>query len=405
MKKICASLSAVSVFRSAVHLPALQWIKQFFWGLYTEQLAPEELFEQYAAIFFALVEEEDIDFGTYLRRHLRFDENPFARAAAEGEVHPLLRRAAERDVELLNQLVMLDCSAIKAEMKDIFAEQYGDLIDGLPRWEVGAPLALEELAEAYRYDGYGLFARGHSFIWRNGEIELVAHPDRIRWEDMVGYTWQREAVMHNTRALIEGKMAANVLLHGDSGTGKSATVKALLHVPEFYNLRVIEVDREGLADLYRLMQLLAGKSQKFILFIDDLSFAGEDRVFSALKSILEGGLGMRPQNVVVYATSNRRHMVRETFGDRRGDDIHVAETIQENISLSDRFGLRVPYLALSKQEYLETVDRLAAQWNISADREMLHREAGGWEIAHGGRTPRVARQFIEYVASGQGTFA
>ena len=154
------------------------------------------------------------------------------------------------------------------------------------------------------------------------------------------------------------------------------------------------MQKEELADLPSLIRSLEGRRRKFILFIDDLAFDQDDRTYSVLKTILEGGLERRPANVAIYATSNRRHLVRQTFSDRAGDEVDAFETIQEKTSLSDRFGLRIPYLALGKPEYLDMVERMAALCGVEMEREALRAEAVKWEMRHPGRTPRTAKQFI-----------
>ena len=186
----------------------------------------------------------------------------------------------------------------------------------------------------------------------------------------------------------------NVLLYGDSGTGKSATVKSLLSQPGFDQLRLIEVQKEGLADMPRLIRTLGGRRLKFILFIDDLAFDQDDTTYSVMKTILEGGLEKRPANVAIYATSNRRHLVRQTFSDRAGDEVDASETIQEKTSLAERFGLRIPYLALNQGEYLDLVERMAALYGVEMDKQQLRTGAIRWEMRHTGRTPRTAKQFI-----------
>lgn len=211
---------------------------------------------------------------------------------------------------------------------------------------------------------------------------------------MLGYELQRDQVIANTRALLEGKAVNNVLLFGDSGTGKSATVKSLLAIPGFDQLRLIEVQKEGLADMPRLIRTLGGRRLKFILFIDDLAFDQDDTTYSVMKTILEGGLEKRPVNVAIYATSNRRHLVRQTFSDRAGDEVDASETIQEKTSLAERFGLRIPYLALNQAEYLELIERMAALHGVTVDRQKLRADALQWAMRHPGRTPRTAKQFI-----------
>lgn len=181
-----------------------------------------------------------------------------------------------------------------------------------------SPFSFAELTEFYRANGAGLFARHRAFLWEDGALCPVEQPDCPGADEMLGYELQRNRVIANTRAMLEGNLVNNVLLYGDSGTGKSATVKNLLTLPGFEALRLIEVQKEGLADLPRLIRTLGGRRLKFILFIDDLAFDQDDKTYSALKTILEGGLERRPANVAVYATSNRRRLVRQTFSDRAG---------------------------------------------------------------------------------------
>ena len=257
-----------------------------------------------------------------------------------------------------------------------------------------SPFSFAELTEFYRANGAGLFARHRAFLWEDGALCPVEQPDCPGADEMLGYELQRNRVIANTRAMLEGNLVNNVLLYGDSGTGKSATVKNLLTLPGFEALRLIEVQKEGLADLPRLIRALGGRRLKFILFIDDLAFDQDDKTYSALKTILEGGLERRPANVAVYATSNRRRLVRQTFSDRAGDEVDASETIQEKTSLSDRFGLRIPYLALNQAEFLELVEGMAEQAGIALDRDSLRAEAVKWEMRNPGRTPRTAKQFI-----------
>ena len=213
-------------------------------------------------------------------------------------------------------------------------------------------------------------------------------------QDLLGYELQREQVEQNTRLLLSGRQANNVLLFGDGGTGKSATVKSMLYLPGMEDLRLIEIQKENLTGLPSLIRSLASRRQKFILFIDDLAFDQDDKTYSSMKTILEGSLEKRPVNVAIYATSNRRHLVRQTFTDRAGDEVDTFETISEKTALAERFGLRIPYLTMNKAGFLALVDHLADQAGVQMEREQLHAQAMAWEIRHSGRTPRVARQFI-----------
>ena len=219
----------------------------------------------------------------------------------------------------------------------------------------------------------------------------MADPDCPHPVELLGYEQQRQQVLDNTRLLVAGRPSNNVLLFGDGGTGKSATVKSMLYLEGMEDLRLIEIQKENLVGMPRLIRSLAGRRQKFILFIDDLAFDQDDQTYSSLKTILEGGLEKRPVNVAIYATSNRRHLVRQTFSERAGEEIDTFETISEKTALAERFGLRIPYMTMNKREYLALIDHLAGLYQVEMDRELLHARAMEWEIRHAGRTPRVRR--------------
>ncbi len=333
--------------------------------------------------------------GQWLLERLRYGEEPYPILRAERREDPALAQAARRDIEALAQLARLDCETLLAELRALLpGTEYAPLLDALPRWECDAPFDFDSLTAFYDANGAGIYARYRAFLWQGGQLTPVADPDSPRPEELIGYELQRGQVIENTRAMLEGNLVNNVLLYGNSGTGKSATVKSLLSVPGFDELRLIEVGKDDLAGMPALIRRLAGKRHKFVLFIDDLAFDQDDRTYSVLKTILEGGLEKRPANVAIYATSNRRHLVRQTFSDRAGDEVDASETIEEKTSLADRFGLRIPYLSLDKNEYLALVDRLAALYGLEMEPEQLHHKAMQWELRHHGRSPRTARQFI-----------
>ena len=349
--------------------------------------------ESYAKLYYALEDQGCRGLGAWLHDALRYQDSPYARLVERGGSDGELERAARHDMETFAALAGLDWVAALAQSAGENAAARA-AAERLPRWEVGCPFTLESVSEFYRKNGGGLFARYRAFLWEDGQLMPVEQPDCPGARDMLGYELQRDQVVANTRAMMEGNLVNNVLLYGDSGTGKSATVKSLLSLPGFEDLRLIEVQKEGLGDMPQLIRSLGDSRRKFILFIDDLAFDQDDRTYSVLKTILEGGLERRPANVAIYATSNRRRLVRQTFSDRAGDEVDAGETIQEKTSLSDRFGLRIPYLALNKAEFLELVENLADQAGVATDRETLRADALKWEMRHPGRTPRTAKQFI-----------
>ena len=320
--------------------------------------------------------------------------SPYAELVERGGSDPALEAAARREIALFRALGELDCGALKAAVKKAAPAGFAPVAEGLPQWEAGCPFTFESLTEFYRTYGAGAFARCRAFLWEKDRLLPVPCPDCPGPEEMLGYELQRDQVEANTRALLEGRAVNNVLLYGDPGTGKSATVKSLLSLPGMEGLRLIEVQKDGMADMPRLIRTLAGRKLKFILFIDDLTFDQDDKTYSAMKTILEGGLERRPDNVAIYATSNRRHLVRQTFSDRAGDEVDAVETIQEKTSLAERFGVRIPYLALNQAEFLDMVERMADLYGVDIDRQALRTGAIRWEMRHPGRTPRTAKQYI-----------
>lgn len=387
-----AQLRGLSAFRSLLDTPMLKDALQLLDA--AARRDGEGALAAYDQMFYLLKAEGYSGLGTWMWDTLRYTETPYGDLAGSGRSDPELEGAARRDVDALLQLARLGAEDIRVALKPILTEEYVSVLDNLPAWETGAPFTFEELAAFYRENGAGLYAKYRAFLWEEGRLVPVADPDCPHPVELLGYDQQRKQVLDNTRLLVEGKPSNNVLLFGDGGTGKSATVKSMLYLPGMENLRLIEIQKENLVGMPRLIRSLAGRRQSFILFIDDLAFDQDDKTYSSLKTILEGGLEKRPLNVAIYATSNRRHLVRQTFSDRAGDEVDAFETISEKTALAERFGLRIPYMTMSKAEYLALIDHLAGLYHVEMNREVLHAKAMEWEIRHAGRTPRVARQFI-----------
>lgn len=318
------------------------------------------------------------------------DENFYMLRRARGQkVSQDLERCLETELETLQALSRLSSQEVKRAKA---------LPSFLPDWET------EDLdfSSVYRdrmdhigSHGYGIFAQYHTFVVKDGAIVPVASPDPARLSQLRGYQEERRAVVDNTLALLKGKPAANVLLYGDAGTGKSSTVKAIANEYKEKGLRLIEVTKQQLHEIPALMDSLSQNPLKFILFIDDLSFTSDDDDFSALKAILEGSISAKSNNLAVYATSNRRHLVKESFSDRNGDDIHFNDTMEEMVSLSARFGLSITFSKPGKDLYLEIVEDLAEQYQLQVPKEELFRQAEIFALRRSGRSPRAARQFVE----------
>ncbi|MBD1851576.1 ATP-binding protein [Leptolyngbya sp. FACHB-711] len=258
---------------------------------------------------------------------------------------------------------------------------------------------IEPLAAYYQQCGTGIFAAYRAFRWQDGQICGIAYPDTIRLYELVGYEAQKEALLKNTQALLKGYPALHVLLYGSRGSGKSSLVKSLLHQYGQQGLRLIEVPKADLRELPAIVDRLRQTSLKFIIFVDDLSFEEDDDAYKALKVVLEGNLTAKPQNVVVYATSNRRHLIREFFADRPrpsdADEVHAWDTVQEKLSFSDRFGLTLTFNPADQETYLEIVRHLAQ--GMAIESQDLQYRALQWATRHNGRSGRSARQFVDFL--------
>jgi len=261
---------------------------------------------------------------------------------------------------------------------------------------------LELLAGHAREYGCGIFRKYLAFRWvRGADLTGIPCPDPVRLSDLIGYERQKYEVVENTRRFVQGLPANNVLLYGDRGTGKSSTVKALIHEFGRKGLRLVEVGRESFAQFPEVLSLLRTRPQRFIIFIDDLSFEEYETEYKDLKAVMEGGIQPQPENVLIYATSNRKHLVKETLKDRSGagltpeGEIHPGDTLEEKISLADRFGIVVTFPRPDLKTYLHIVEGLAEKEGILMDKEELHSLALKWEVLHNGRSGRTARQFIQ----------
>ena len=230
-------------------------------------------------------------------------------------------------------------------------------------------------------------------------IDPIINVEHVYFKDLVGYELQKQKLIENTEAFINGKEANNVLLFGDAGTGKSSSVKAVLN--EYYNqgLRIIEVYKHQFKALSDVLEQIKDRNYRFIIYMDDLSFEEYELEYKYLKAILEGGLGKRPRNVLIYATSNRRHLIREKFSDKRelDDDLHNNDTVQEKLSLAARFGVTIYYGSPDKRQFEAIVEALAERYHLDMPREELFLEANKWELSHGGLSGRTAAQFVTHL--------
>ena len=353
------------------------------------------------AQFEAALFEHTTNWGSYLSAAVLEAETVCVRQAASGTLAPALQTALDSELAFLQALCGLTLDELLAAAGS--ATGQAQELAFLPRWEtsgIDLPAAYAQRMSEVGKKGYGMFAKHHVFTVENGQLVPVKYPDPQRLSELPGYEKEREKVIANTKALLAGMPANNVLLYGDAGTGKSSAVKAIANEFAPEGLRLVEVKKNQLYQIPDLMDKLAANPLKFILFIDDLSFTANDDNFAALKAILEGSVGGRAKNIAVYATSNRRHLIKETLTDRTGDDIHEADTRQELMSLSARFGLTVTFQRPEKARFENILAELAKQHGIDMPMDQLLVKAEAFAIRAGGRSPRVAKQFIEQCESG-----
>ena len=257
-------------------------------------------------------------------------------------------------------------------------------------------------AKCYQQTGAGLLSQYRAFQWKSsaegGAVRSIAEPDPIRLEELVGFESEKETLIRNTSHFLAGHPANNVFVYGDRGTGKSSAIKALLNHFPGEPLRMIEVSRDDLGDLPQVMALVRPRRERFILFVDDLSFEEGETQYKTLKAVLEGSLEARPKNVLIYASSNRRHLIQEYFSDRNdlgNGEVRQQDTLQEKVSLADRFGIQLVFVTPNQKEYFAIVSSLAKRRELPIGQEELERRALQWVQLHNARSGRTARQFVD----------
>lgn len=403
------SIDSLTVFSALKKDPVVHGLRQLFASLAkagsfarisdTARNAPTEGSTYEAVALYSDVLSElyphGSDLSAYIRTQVLADDNFYVQSIAAGKLlSDEIQEAARRELNLLQDLGTLSSHEVR--------EAIG--YDGyLPVWSTSKLYLISDFMnklEQIPVTGYGIFADYSFFRIADGEITPVAHPDAQPLDQLFGYERERQLIIRNTEALIEGTGASNMLLYGDAGTGKSSTIKAVAREYADRGLRIIEVKKNQLYQIPDILEELAANPLKFILFIDDLSFSGNDDNFSALKATLEGSVAGCTGNTVIYATSNRRHLVKENFADRTGDELHANDTIQETMSLAARFGLTITFSKPDKDEYLDIVRALAKEYEIDMPESELLRRAEAHAIRRNGRSPRTAKQFIELLKIG-----
>ena len=367
---------------------------------------------QFVSILIKLAEKYNLSgnlFNSLLTNLLINNENSFTLALErKKDIAPNLKNVVMNDFKIIFEMFNSDFSSLTSLHQDLI----NNFIPSKPiinqeLFDVSNTLQnnltdcknVEEfynvLNTFFSIYGVGKYGLNKAFRYENEQICPIIHIGNGRLDQLIGYKTQKQQLKQNTEAFLAGKKANNVLLYGDSGTGKSSSIKALLN--EYYKdgLRMIEVYKHQFKYLPRIIQELQSRNYKFILFMDDLSFEEFEIEYKYLKAVIEGGLEKKPDNILIYATSNRRHLVKQTWSDRQDqDEINVNDAKQEKTSLSSRFGVKILYTHPNRQNYLDIVDGLAKQYDLKIDQEELHQKSLTWEIRHGGFSGRTAKQFI-----------
>ncbi len=378
-------LNTLTVFRDLLENPVISAFSEVL-RLY-EAGDKEELCMAYAKFSSMLFKEADCLTDFILERILSSDNFYIRARGADKNTGETLDEALEIDLSNLKEIAGVKACDITKDL--------GVKLPLFKSYEADFVKIYQEKLLNVSSLGYGIFSKYRAFIFDDKGILPIKNPDTQSLKDLKGYEYARDKVVKNTESFLNGQSANNAFLYGDAGTGKSSTVKAVLNEFADKGLRLVEIKKSSIVHLPKLLDELSENPLKFILFIDDLSFAPEDKSFSTLKAILEGSIIVPSKNCVIYATSNRRHLVKELMSEREGDDIHLRDTLQETLSLSARFGLTVTFNAPNKDDYLEIVDFYAGMYNVKMDREELHKKAQTFEVRNGGRSPRTAKHFIK----------
>lgn len=386
LQQLHVRLCSCAVFRGVLQDPVFG-----FFAAYCKAADKTDKIQQYAA-FVSRIYEKGGNLTSFVQELVFQDENTYIKRVAQGEtVAEKVKASALRELAIFAEFGGVTSADFAQDLGMDEAE-----ISAFDSFNVDMVAAYSQRLQNLSKFGYGIFSSNCMFRFSDTkQIEPIVSADKTAFSQFIGYEREREQVAANTRAFLEGRPAANTLLCGDAGTGKSSTVKAIAN--EFFTdgLRLIELRKDQLRFLPLVMAKINGNPLKFIIFIDDLSFNKNNDDFSMLKAALEGSASATADNAVIYATSNRRHIVKESFSDREGDDVHINDTLQETLSLSDRFGLTVLFSRPNKALYLNIVKELAKRYGIVMDEKDLEIKAEEFALKKGSRSARGAQQFID----------
>ncbi|MCR4945393.1 MAG: ATP-binding protein [Lachnospiraceae bacterium] len=369
--------------------------------------------------------DEDL-WANYITYRIITDENPFSLTAEkagrrEGSVNLLAEsdftafyQLMHYDFKWLDELLGMNCFSILRSYKAVIKpeEMYNRNVSEKVRTLSSKLMASADVQEFsdhvmdfYRDYGVGMFGLNKAFRFRSDGEKITFLPvnnmQQVSMDDLIGYEIQKEKLLQNTRAFVSGQKANNCLLFGDSGTGKSTCIKAVVN--KFYpdGLRMIEIYKHQFRDLSNIIAGIKNRNYKFIIYMDDLSFEEDETEYKFLKAVIEGGVETKPDNILIYATSNRRHLIKETWGDRADvsveQGIHKSDNMEEKLSLANRFGVTISFSKPSRQEYFDIAIALCRRNGIDLPEDVIRMEANKWELSHGGVSGRTAEQFAKHM--------
>ncbi len=342
----------------------------------------EKTIETYCDFISGLEEEKCEDFSCYIKK-----------LVYKTKIDLAFQDRIEKELNIISKLTNISFENVKDELNKKF-ENYSDLLKNLPEFKNSFYEFKISDFEEIKIQFDELFERNRAFVFDNNlEVRPIEINESLTFKNLKGYVEQKKVLYENTKALLEGLKVNNILLYGDAGCGKSSSVRALLN--EFSDLKIVQIFKNNLINLDKLYEKLKNLPYKFIIFADDISFDEADDTFSTMKAVLDGSLIQCPKNAVIYATSNRRHLVKESFKARKGDEIHLNDTINELNSLSERFGINLLFSRPNNNDYIKIVLELAKDCNLEIDEKVLIEKAQRMALIKGSTSPRIARQLID----------
>ena len=389
LEKIKLGFSSIVIFRNILKTKVIKKLIKFLNFEIRDNIDNIKQIDLYSE-FLSELFKCDNNFADYILSQIFLDDNIYInKCILKEEINNNLKKILKNELNFFKYVSSFDFSSL-------LNKEYSKKISELEIKEIDFYKIYSEHIKNIDKKGYGIFYDNNMFVLDDKKnIIAVKHKDNQDIKKLYGYEAERNKVISNTKILLEGKKANNILLYGDAGTGKSSTVKAVANFFKEEGLRLIEIKKNQLNFITDIIESLSNSPLKFIIFIDDLTFSSNDDTFSYLKAVLEGGVNSFPNNIAVYVTSNYRHLIKENFGDRTGDDIHVEDTIQQIMSLTNRFGTIITFQRPDRDLFSEIVLSYAKENNIKMDKEELIKQAEAYAIRSAGRSPRVAKQFIE----------